>query len=534
MAEVDLLIRGGRVIDGTGSPWQYADVAVRGARIVAIGKLTGLSARRVIDAEGHFVTPGFIDLHTHSDLQALANPRHEPKIMQGVTTDVIGQDGLSYAPVNEEALEFFLESTKAINGRPDLDYNWRTVAEYLARFDRRVAVNIAYLLPHGPVRVMVVGTSSRRATSSELERMCELVDQGMREGAVGFSTGLTYAPCVYGDTDELVALCAASARHDSVFMPHLRSYGAGVVEATEEAVEISRRSGIPLHLTHHQVVFEINRDRHPYYLEVIDRCRAAGMDVTCDSYPYAAGSTFVIGMFPGWAQGQGREAVLRLLADPASNERLRVEIEETGCDGTHGVPLSWDRIQISSVKSPAWKAACGRRVPELAAERGLTPWQLITRILLENDGEVNLVSFLGHEHAVQYIMQHATHMVGSDGILVGDNPHPRVYATFPRYLARYVRELGLLSWEECIRKMTAASAQRIGLVDRGLLKVGFCADIVVFDPETVQDTATFEQPKQYPLGIPYVLVNGQVVKDEGEHTGALAGRALRRGRPTVD
>lgn len=533
MAACDILIRGGRVIDGTGGPWFEADVAIQGSTIVGLGRLRDARPYRVIDATGLFVCPGFIDLHTHSDLQLLANPRHEPKVMQGVTTEIIGQDGLSYAPCNDEAMAFFREAIAPINGNPDLDYSWRTVAGFLQRFDRRVATNVAFLLPHGPVRVSVVGSDDRQATPAEMLRMQALVEQGMRDGAIGFSTGLTYAPCVYGDMDELVALCAASNRYGSVFMPHLRSYGTKVVEATEEAVEISRRSGIPLHLTHHQVVFDINKDKHPYFTQVIDDARAEGLDVTCDSYPYAAGSTFMIGFFPGWAQGLGREKVVELLRQAEPSERMRHELEVTGCDGSHGVPMDWTRVQVSGVASEAWRGVLGRRVSELAAARGLAPWEFVRQLLIENHGQVNVVAFFGHEHAVQHIMQHPTHMVGSDGILVGDSPHPRVYGTFPRYLGRYVRELGILSWEGCVRKMTGMSAARIGLVDRGLLKVGLRADITMFDPQTVRDTATFEQPKQFPEGLPYVLVNGRVVKDQGEHTGVLAGRALRRGRVTV-
>lgn len=532
MATCDILIRGGRVIDGTGSPWYEADVAIEGPTIVAIGRLRGTRAHRVIDATGLFVCPGFIDLHTHSDLLLLANPRHEPKVMQGITTEVIGQDGLSYAPCTPEAMEFFLAAIEPLNGRPDLDYSWSTVAGYLAQFDRRVATNVAFLLPHGPVRVSVMGTAERAATPDELLAMQELCRQGMRDGAIGFSTGLTYAPCSYGSREELVALCAASNEFGSVFMPHLRSYGTTVVEATEEAVEISRRSGIPLHLTHHQVVFEINRDRHTYFTEVIDNARAEGLDVTCDSYPYVAGSTYLIGMFPRWAQGLGREKVVELLQDPERAERVRHEMEEVGCDGCHGVPMNWERVQISGVRHPDWRPVLGQRIPAIAAARGLAPWELVRRMLVENEGQINIVSFTGHEHAVQHIMKHPTHMVGSDGILVGDNPHPRVYGTFPRYLGRYVRELGVLDWETCVRQMTGMSAARIGLVDRGLLKVGMRADVTMFDPATVIDTATFEDPKQFPEGLPYVLVNGQVVKDQGSHTGLLAGRALRRGRVT--
>ncbi len=405
------------------------------------------------------------------------------------------------------------------------------MARFLNQFDRQVATNVAFLPPtarpgecHGP--------AERRATPDDLRRM-----QARSGKACATARSLQHRtdlrPLRYGELEELVALCSASNRYGSVFMPHLRSYGTKVVEATEEAVEIARRSGIPLHLTHHQVVFDCNAEKHPYFTQVIDDARAEGLDVTCDSYPYAAGSTFMIGFFPGWAQGLGRQKVVELLQQPDQAERLRQEVEVTGCDGTHGVPMDWARVQVSGVQAEAWRGVLGRRLADLAAERGLAPWELVRRLLIENDGQVNVVSFFGHEHAVQHIMRHPTHMVGSDGILVGDNPHPRVYGTFPRYLGRYVRELGVLDWETCVRQMTGMSAARIGLVDRGLLKVGFRADITMFDPQTVQDTATFEQPKQFPLGMPYVIVNGRVVKDQGEHTGVLAGRALRRGRATV-
>ncbi len=528
----DLLIRGGRVLDGTGSPWTYEDVGVKDGRIQAVGRLRDERAHRVIEAEGLFVSPGFIDLHTHSDLQLLANPRHEPKLMQGVTTEVIGQDGLSYAPVTDAARDYFLEVVAAINGQPDLDYDWHTVAEFLARFDGQVATNVAYLLPHGPVRVSVMGSDNRAATAAELAQMEDLVRQGLAEGAVGFSTALTYAPCVYADRAELTALCRVAAEAGSVFMPHLRSYGTGVVAATEEALGIARDSGVALHLTHHQVVFECNRERIPWYTQILDDARAEGLDVTCDSYPYIAGMTFLIGYFPGWAQGQGRLAVVEMLKDEATSERLRHEVEETGCDGTHGVPVDWAKVQIGGAGSPAWQNEVGRRVTEAAAARGLSNWECVRRMLIDSDGEVSMISFFGYEEAVRHIMSHPAHMCGSDGILVGGNPHPRVYGTFARYLGHYVRETGVLTWESAVRKMTGASAARLGLVDRGLVKVGFAADLTLFDPATVIDTATFAQSKQHPLGMPYVIVNGQVVKDQGEHTGVLAGRALRRGRAT--
>lgn len=524
---IDILIRGGTVIDGTGAPAFEADVAVAGGRIAQLGPRLRLAADRVLDARGLVVAPGFIDLHTHSDLHLLAEPEHAPKIRQGVTTEVLGHDGLSYAPVTAAALEYLVELCAPLNGRPALDYSWRTVGDYLSRFDRRAAVNVAFLVPHGAVRASVLGNEPRQADPAELARMVALVTEGLRDGAVGFSTGLTYAPCSYADTAELVALCAAVARWGGVFMPHLRSYGTQVVAAHDEALRIARASGVALHLTHHQVVFECNRERHEWYTQVIDEARAEGLDVTCDSYPYAAGSTYLLGMFPSWAQGRGRAAVLELLRDPVAAEGLRVEIEVDGCDGGHGVPLDWAKLQLAGVREEAWQPALGRRLAELAAERGQTGWELARALLLENGGEVNVIGFFGHEHAVRHVMRHPEHRVGSDGILVGANPHPRVYGTFPRYLGRYVRELGVLTWEQAVRKMTGASAARLRLPERGLVRAGWHADLTLFDPSTVLDQATFEAPRRYPTGIPYVMVNGRLTVDGGEVTGALPGRALR-------
>lgn len=524
MNDCDLLLRGGMVIDGSGAPGYQADVAVSGDRIAAIGD--GWRGAREIDARGLVVAPGFIDQHTHSDLMLLADPHHAPKVRQGITTEVIGHDGLSYAPVTAESLRYMVETFAPINGAPELDYAWRSVAEFLARFDRRAAVNVAYLLPHGTIRATVIGRDDRPASEAELARMSALVTEGMSDGAVGFSTGLTYAPCSYGDTDELVALCSAAARQGGVFMPHLRSYGTEVVAAHDEALDIARRSGIALHLTHHQCVFPCNRDRHEWYTQVIDEARAAGLDVTCDSYPYIAGSTFLIGYFPSWAQGRGRAAVVELLRDPATSERLRQAVEVDGCDGGHGVPTDWSRVQLGSVGDAAWRHALGRRVDALAAERGLPTWELVRRLLIDCAGDVNVIHFGGHEHAVRQIMRHETHMVGSDGILVGENPHPRVYGTFPRYLGHYVREERVLGWEQCIHQMTGAAAARLRLRERGLVRAGYAADLVVFDPATVGSPATFEAPRQYPTGIPYVICNGVPTVVEGEVTGALPGRAV--------
>lgn len=527
----DILIRRGRVVDGSGSPWYVGDVAMKGNRIAAVGPLGDARARRTIDATGMVVCPGFVDLHTHGDLMHLAEPDAAPRVMQGVTTDVIGQDGLSYAPVDSPTLAHFRQVMRPINGDPTgVAYDWESVEQYLARFDGKTSINVAYLLPHGPVRTLAMGgVEDRPPTETEMRRMAELVDEGMRQGCVGFSTGLTYAPCSFASTREIVELCRVCARHDGVFMPHLRSYGTTVMAAMDEAVDIARRSGIALHFTHHQVVFPVNEHRVQAYLDVIDRARANGIDCTCDSYPYVAGATFLRGFLPGWSQRLSVGEFVDALRRPESRERIRREVEDTGCDGSHGVPIDWTKVQISGVRSANNARWVGTRIADAAAEAEMKPFDFAAELLIEEEGEVACVAFMGFEEAVQAIMQHPTHMVGSDAIMAGARPHPRAWGCHARYLARYVREIGILRLEDAIRKMTCAPAARIGLVDRGLIKKGLAADLVVFDPQTIQDTATFEHPKQHPTGVHYVIVNGQVVVDQGRHTHVRAGRALRRG-----
>lgn len=526
----DILIRNGQIVDGSGTPWFSGDVALRDDRIAAIGMVEPLYANRVIEARGKIVCPGFIDLHTHADLAHLADPDASPRVMQGVTTDVLGQDGLSYAPVTANSLEFFVNAMKAINGKPEsIDYSWRTVDEFLDRFDRTASINVAYLLPHGPVRYMAMnGAEDRRPTESEMRRMREIVVEAMHAGAAGFSTALTYAPCSFADRGELVELCREVARFNAPFMPHLRSYGAGAQDAMEEAVDIARRSGVALHLTHHQVVFPLNEHHVQDYLDIIDNARAEGIDVTCGSYPYIAGSTFVRGLLPSWSQRMSPSEFSDALRDPVLREKIRHEVEDVGCDGSHGVPMDWSRIQISGVKTAAGSKWVGWRVSDAARESGMSTFDFLSELLIAEEGEIACVSFFGYEHGVQAIMQHPAHLVESDAIMNGARPHPRAWGCHARYLARYVRDLGILRWEEAIRKMTAAPAARIGLSDRGLLKKGLAADVVVFDPATVQDTATFDDPKQHPTGIHYVIVNGEIVVDNGVHTQVRSGRALRR------
>lgn len=531
--QIDLAIVNGRVLDGSGNSEYHGNVAIRGDRISWIGTSESLEARRTIDAAGMVVSPGFIDMHTHSDLMPLVEPGCSAKIMQGVTTEVIGQDGLSYAPLTEETLRYFRTAFRGLNGDPEgLSWDWRSVTEYLGRFDHRVAVNVAFLAPHGNVRAAVVGLEDRRPTRGELDEMKRLVDQAMREGAVGLSTGLTYAPCSFAEADELVELCEVVARHGGYFAPHMRNYGPEMEAAVEEVIEIATKSEVPLHLTHFHASFPSGKGKAGEHLRRIERARRDGLEVTLDAYPYLAASTFMAGLLPCWAHEGGAERLMGRLTDPETREKIRREMEVAGSDGLQKSPAQWERIVLTDVASEKNADLVGRNLEEISAGRGKRPFDGFADLLVEENLAVSCLLFIGHEENLRQFMQDPEFMAGSDGLLIGRRPHPRAWGTFSRYLARYVRELGDLRLSECVRRMTSLPARRLGLADRGLLKPGMMADLVVFDPETVDDTATYENPKSHPAGVPYVIVNGQIVKDNGQPTDALPGRVVGSRRAT--
>jgi N-acyl-D-amino-acid deacylase len=523
----DILIKGGRVLDGTGAPWYWGDVAIQGNRIINVGRLKEEMARRVINADGRIVCPGFIDIHSHSDLQPLAYPLHECKIRQGVTTEVIGHDGLGLAPVTPETAVMLRHQLAGWNGNPDLDWDWGTITTYLDRFDRQTTVNIAMLVPHGTVRMAVMGNDNRAPTPDEMRRMQQMVEQGMREGAVGLSTGLTYAPAMFSDDEEIVELCKVLRPYNGFYAPHHRNYGIAALKGYADSLEIGRKAGIPVHLTHCHLGFQINKSRAPELLALIDQARADHLEVTLDSYPYLAGATYLHANLPSWMHEGGTEATLQRLASPDILERLQNELEVTGSDGVHGVPLGWEMLQIGSILVDHDPTLEGMFLPEAAARAGKTPFQFFVDLLLQTRLSVSCLVHFGNEENVQAILQHPAYMVCSDGILVGDRPHPRGWGSHVRFLVRYVRELGLLTWEEGVRKMTSATARRIGALERGLIRPGMMADLVIFNPETLQDTATYDNPKQYPEGVNFVVVNGELVIEDGEPTGATPGRSLR-------
>ncbi|WP_216896945.1 N-acyl-D-amino-acid deacylase family protein [Nocardia alni] len=526
----DLLIRDIDVVDGTGRNRFRGDVTVTDGVITAIGGSGTLpGGGRVIEGENLVLAPGFIDMHAHSDLHLLTEPGHFPKISQGVTTEVIGQDGLSYAPVDEAALAVLRRQIAGWNGNPvDLDFSWRTVGEYLDRLDAGITPNAAYLVPQGTLRLLVVGSERRAATRAEIDRMCALLAQGLAEGAVGMSSGLTYTPGMYAATGELATLCEVVAAAGGFYAPHTRSYGAGALDAYAEMIGLARSTGCAVHLTHATMNFAENRGRAPELLAMIDAALAQGCDISLDTYPYLPGSTTLAAMLPSWAYSGGPDAVLARLDDPAERERITADVTVHGSDGCHGVTIDWETIQIAGVANAELSSYTGCTIAEIGEREGVAPVEVFFDLLRRDELATTILQHVGHEENVRAIMRHSRHMGGSDGLLVGERPHPRAWGTFPRYLGRYTRELGVLGLEDCVHHLTGRPAQRLGLRDRGLIRTGHAADLVLFDPETVCDTATFEHPKQQAQGIVHVLVNGVFAIDTGAPTGVLAGRALRR------
>ncbi|WP_328845011.1 N-acyl-D-amino-acid deacylase family protein [Streptomyces sp. NBC_00258] len=540
---MDLVVRDVDVVDGSGGPSYRADVGIEGGRITAVVQEAAAAgclrpvARRVLDAEGLVLSPGFIDMHAHSDLALLRDPDHSAKVAQGVTLEVIGQDGLSYAPVDDRTLAEVRRAITGWNGNgDDIDFTWRSVGEYLDRLDHGfdgegIAVNAAYLIPQGSVRMLAVGWDDREATPRELDRMRQLVADGMREGAVGMSSGLTYTPGMYAKDAELTELCRVVAEYGGYYCPHHRSYGAGALDAYREMVELTREAGCSLHLAHATMNFGVNKGRGPELLALVDRALAGGADISLDTYPYTPGCTTLVAMLPSWASEGGPEAVLARLKDDETAERIRHHMEVVGADGCHGVPIEWDTIEISGVADPALAEYVGRTVQESADARGEAPWVTARRLLLDDGLGSTILQHVGHEENVQAIMRHRVHTGGSDGILRGDKPHPRAYGTFPQYLGRYVRELGVLGLEECVAHLTSRPAARLRLPDRGLVREGYRADLVLFDPATVAAGSTFENPRTLPTGIPHVLIDGRFVVEDGRRTDVLAGRAVRGTAP---
>jgi N-acyl-D-amino-acid deacylase len=507
-----LLVRGGQVVDGTGAPPFMADVGVEGETIAAIGHLASADAARVVEANGRVVCPGFIDVHAHSDLPLLSDPRSEPKVRQGITTELLGADGLSYAPLSPELLDEVKHYLAGLYGNPQIEIASESVVGFTRQFDRRSATNTLYVVPHQALRLMARGWRAGPPTNAELGQMLGLLERGLSEGAFGLGTGLDYFPHGTCTTDELVALCEVVARHAGVLVAHIR-YAIGAVDAVQEMVQVSERSGARVLVSHM---------RNAEALPIIEAARARGVDIQFDTYPYNAGCSMFLMYLPFWAHEGGPARLLERLHDPLERERLRAE-RPARFNG------DLTTLMISSVGgSSALREFIGRSLADFMQSRDeADPVEAVCDLLVETDLAAGFVAHGGStEEGLRQCITHPAHLASTDAVLVG-RPHPRSYGTYPRYLGRYVREDRVLTLEDCIRRMTSAPAACFGLHDRGVIRVGLAADLVVFDPATVLDQATFDEPEQFPTGIDLVVVNGKVVVDGAAHTGELPGRALR-------
>lgn len=519
----DLIIRNGRVYDGTGNDWIKADVAVRGDSLKLLrGDTAAVPASRTIDATGKVVCPGFIDMHAHSGLVILSHPRHEPKVRQGITTEMIGVDGNSYAPMlNAEDLEHFIDLNAGLDGRPPNGLRWSTVDDYLHLFHEKVAVNVAYIIGNSPLRISAMGWDDRRPTEGEAKRQLGLVARGMEEGAWGISTGLTYPPGSFATTEELVDLSRIADRYGGIYVTHVRfTLGDRHVDPIQEALDIGAGSGIPVHISHFNSGWPFP-GAHRKLLEMVDERRSTGLQVTADVYPYVYSSTRLESLLPDAAHDGGMPKLIERMTDEAWRARLAADPAMQRRDPSKTLVANFSLAKNKRLE--------GMTLAAIMDTLGKSLVDTLCDLLLEEDFNLVQIGTNGNPVNVRKFLEHPTTMLGSDALLIGDAVSPRTYGAAPTMLGDLVREEGLLTMADCIRKLTSLPAQTLGLPDRGLLRDNYKADVVVFDPQTVSSPATIDDPKQFPIGIDYVLVNGAVVVDQGEHTGALPGRALRRG-----
>jgi N-acyl-D-aspartate/D-glutamate deacylase len=528
----DVIIRGGHVIDGAGNPWIKADVGIRAGRIVRIGRLDDAPAVRVIDATGQVVTPGFIDMHTHSEYALLYDGNAQSKIRQGVTTEVVGEV-TSPGPIEGLAVETAKEQLQ----RHKLDLTWNMLDGYFQRLLKTgTSVNVASYVSSCQVRNDVIGDENRPPTVDELEKMGRLVASTMEQGAFGLTNALE-ATCGYAKTDELIELAKVVSRYGGIYSTHVRGEGDTVLDSVREAIEIGEKANVPVEIFHLKVAGKRNWGRMPEVVALINSARARGVDINANQYPYIAANHPMLPLLPPWALEGGVDKTMERLKNPQLRARMKLDIE-------HGLPGwndnkvqqsgGWQGIVIGGTKTEKNASLAGKTLEELGRVRGKDPANAFFDLLLEEHGQVMCILFMMNEKDVQTALREPWVDIASDGsslstegLLAAGHPHPRNYGTFPRILGHYVRDEKVLPLEDAVRRMTSLAAQRLGVKDRGMLREGYWADVVVFDPNRISDRATFANPKQYPEGIKYVLVNGRVVIDGGNHTGERPGMVLR-------
>ncbi|MBM4408076.1 MAG: D-aminoacylase [Chloroflexi bacterium] len=512
----DLIIRGGSLIDGSGSPRRRSDVGVREGRVAALGDLSAAEAADTIDAAGRIVAPGFVDIHTHSDFTILSDPRARSSVRQGVTTEVIGNCGMSPAPLTDARAAEIRDALKGIDPDPAVRASWRSFAEYAAAVERaRPAINVAPLIGHITLKVAAGGNEARPATTDERATMVRLLDESFEAGAVGLSTGLMFPPAMSADFDELVALGRAVARHGRLFAVHMRNYNDRLLGAVEEAIAVARATGCRLQVSHLAVAGRRNWGKVPQALALIDRARGEGLDIGTDIYPYVAGSANTSQILPEWAQAGGAPAIVERLGDEAERRRILEDWRSSRF-------IDWDEVEIVLV-DPGMEELLGLTVEEIGRRRGIDPSLAVLDLIRDTENRAMSVGYGRSEDDLLAVLCHEATSIGSDGVAMDPDgpsgvgrPHPRSFGCYPRFLGRYVRDQGLVTLEGAIAMATSRPAERIGLADRGLVAEGRRADLVVVDPETVLDNATFAEPHRFPAGIEEVIVAGSRVIAAGE------------------
>lgn len=524
-------VKGAMIVDGSGQDGFRGDVIVEEGVIQRISKsfITD-TVGKIIDGDKLVLSPGFIDMHSHSDLGVIADKAHLSKVTQGVTLEVVGQDGLSYVPSNEKVQAELRAQLFGWNGTlNDHDWNFNSVNQYLNEVDKGCAVNVAYLMPHGTIRMLVRGMNEGISSEEEVRKMQEIIRTGMQEGAFGMSAGLTYVPAMYSDTNELIELCKVVSEFGGYFAPHHRSYGAKIFESIAECIQIAKASAVPLHLTHCHLSAPMYHGRASELLNLLDGASGQGIDISLDTYPYLAGSSYLHMLLPSWVQAGGIEQLRIRLKEPEVQKKVIDALDHSGSDGNQGGIVNWDNIVIAGVEKAENKKFVGINISQLAVSQDKLASQLYIDLVLSEDFKASIVVFGGNEENVRTIMKDSRHTVGSDGILHGDRPHPRAYGTFARFIGHYSRDEKMFPLEGAINRMTGRPAMRLGLQDRGFIREGYKADLVLFDHESVADRSTFESPRVPASGFENVWINGIPTLDKGNRTNFVPGKGIRKG-----
>ncbi|HID1126214.1 D-aminoacylase [Clostridioides difficile] len=523
------LIKHGLIVDGNKTPAYEGDILIENEKILKISQDLNEEADKVIDAKGRVICPGFIDTHSHSDLVILVNPYNEVKIRQGITTEVLGQDGISMAPLPQEHISSWRKNLAGLDGESDeIDWKYEITENYLKMMDYNgVGLNETYLVPHGNVRMEAMGLEDRPATKEEIQKMCEITERELKAGAIGLSTGLIYIPCAYSLTEEIIEMCKVVAKYDGVFVVHQRSEADTILTSMEEIIEIGKQSGVKVHFSHFKVCGKANWKYIPQVIELLEKAEKEGIRVSFDQYPYAAGSTMLGVVLPPWAHSGGTDKLIERLSDENERAKMKKDIAN-GIEGWDNFIefAGIDQIFVTSVKTEKNKDTIGKSLLEIGKMRGKDPLDATFDLLKEEENAVGMVDFYGLEEHIIGFMKRDEQNVCTDGLLAG-KPHPRAYGSFPKILGRYVRELNVLTIEEAVYKMTKKAATSFSIKDRGELKEGYFADIVIFDKDTVSGCDDFINSMQYPTGIDYVIINGNCVVEEGKYNKIKAGKVLK-------